>query len=340
MAIESITQIPGIFAAHATNEEAGTGCTVIVCPAGATGAVDVRGGAPATRETDLLRPEETVGVLHAVVLSGGSAYGLAASCGVAEELERRGIGLDVGVGVVPIVSAAGVFDLAVGDSHVRPTAQDGAAATAALPVLGVPLATVSSLLAIASGATADVFPLALLLALAALLWWVSIGRRQRLGAFALLAPLVLGSPEAAVPAAGGTLPPASALRTAVAAWLLERGSELVGTWGLDAQGLLAGVVAAAGDPGSWASLAGVAAASWVCSLLVARGTRASCIAGYALSALVLASFQFAWAQMENITNPGAGDLPSFGVAVVLGVIMCVTTVLHGPGGDAEGDERA
>ena len=131
MAIESITQIPGIFAAHATTEEAGTGCTVIVCPAGATGAVDVRGGAPATRETDLLRPEETVGVLHAVVLSGGSAYGLAASCGVAEELERRGIGLDVGVGVVPIVSAACVFDLAVGDSHVRPTAQDGAAATAA-----------------------------------------------------------------------------------------------------------------------------------------------------------------------------------------------------------------
>ena len=216
----------------------------------------------------------------------------------------------------------------------------GAAATAALPVLGVPLATVSSLLAIASGATADVFPLALLLALAALLWWVSIGRRQRLGAFALLTPLVLGSPEAAVPAAGGTLPPAPALGTAVAAWLLERGSELVGTWGLDARGLLAGVVAAAGDPGSWASLAGVTAASWVCSLLVARGTRASCIAGYALSALVLASFQFAWAQMENITNPGAGDLPSFGVAVVLGVIMCVTTVLHGPGGDAEGDERA
>ena len=65
--IESITQIAGIYAGHATNEEAATGCTVIVCPEGATGAVDVRGGAPATRETDLLRPEEMVQVLHAVV---------------------------------------------------------------------------------------------------------------------------------------------------------------------------------------------------------------------------------------------------------------------------------
>ena len=138
--IESITQIPGIFAAHATNTEAGTGCTVIVCPKGATGGVDVRGGAPATRETDLLRPEETVQTLNAVVLSGGSAYGLAASCGVAEELERHGIGLDVGVGVVPIVSGACVFDLACGDPHVRPSAEDGAQATRlALAGSGEPL---------------------------------------------------------------------------------------------------------------------------------------------------------------------------------------------------------
>ncbi|WP_130812204.1 P1 family peptidase [Olsenella sp. Marseille-P4559] len=139
--IESITQIPGIFTAHATNAKAGTGCTVIVCPKGATGAVDVRGGAPATRETDLLRPEETVQTLNAIVLSGGSAYGLAASCGVAEELERHGIGLDVGVGVVPIVSGACVFDLACGDPHVRPTAEDGArAARLALEDAGEPLA--------------------------------------------------------------------------------------------------------------------------------------------------------------------------------------------------------
>ena len=129
--IQSVTQIPGVFAAHATNAAAGTGCTVIVCPDGATGGVDVRGGAPATRETDLLRPEETVEVLHSVVLSGGSAFGLAASCGVAEELERRGLGLDVGVARVPIVSGACLFDLACGDPCVRPTAEDGRRACAA-----------------------------------------------------------------------------------------------------------------------------------------------------------------------------------------------------------------
>ena len=127
----SVTQIPGVFVGHSTNETAGTGCTVIVCPGGATGGVDVRGGAPATRETDLLRPEETVEVLHAVVLSGGSAYGLSASCGVAEELERRGIGLDVGVARVPIVSGACLFDLACGDPGTRPTVEDGRAACVA-----------------------------------------------------------------------------------------------------------------------------------------------------------------------------------------------------------------
>ena len=138
--VTSVTQVPGIFAAHATNEAAGTGCTVIVCPAGATGGVDVRGGAPATRETDLLRPEETVEELHAIVLSGGSAFGLAASCGVAEELERRGIGLDVAVARVPIVSGACLFDLACGSADVRPTAEDGrTACAAALDRPGQPL---------------------------------------------------------------------------------------------------------------------------------------------------------------------------------------------------------
>lgn len=138
--IQSVTQIPGILAGHATLAEASTGCTVIVCPKGATGGVDVRGGAPATRETDLLRPEETVDVLHAVVLSGGSAFGLAASCGVAEELERRGIGLDVAVAKVPIVSGACLFDLACGASDVRPGAEEGRVATvAAFEHAGEPL---------------------------------------------------------------------------------------------------------------------------------------------------------------------------------------------------------
>ena len=138
--IESITQIPGIFAGHATNNAAGTGCTVIICPAGATGAVDVRGGAPATRETDLLRPEETVQVLHAVVLSGGSAFGLASMSGVADELERRGIGLDVMVAKVPIVSGACLFDLACGAADVRPDASMGASAVeAAFASEGAPL---------------------------------------------------------------------------------------------------------------------------------------------------------------------------------------------------------
>ena len=138
--IQSVTQVPGILAAHATNAEAGTGCTVILCPAGATGGVDVRGGAPATRETDLLRPEETVDVLHAVVLSGGSAFGLSAACGVAEELERHDVGLDVGVAKVPIVSGACLFDLACGDASVRPGVEDGRAACArALEGDGTPL---------------------------------------------------------------------------------------------------------------------------------------------------------------------------------------------------------
>ena len=128
---ESITDIEGIYVGHATNAEAGTGCTVVVCPKGAVAGVDVRGGAPATRETDLLRAEETVQEVHAVVLSGGSAFGLAASTGVAEELERRDIGLDVGVTKVPIVSGACLFDLMCGRSDVRPTAADGATAVAA-----------------------------------------------------------------------------------------------------------------------------------------------------------------------------------------------------------------
>ena len=137
---ESITQIPGIYAGHASNLEAATGCTVIICPDGAIGAVDVRGGAPATRETDLLRPEESVQKVHAVVLSGGSAFGLAASSGVMDELERRCIGLDVVVTKVPIVSGACLFDLMCGDAQTRPDPSMGSqAVTSAFEHAGEPL---------------------------------------------------------------------------------------------------------------------------------------------------------------------------------------------------------
>ena len=117
---------------HWTDTVAGTGCTVIIaCGEGATGGVDVRGGAPASRETDLLRPENTVGKVNAVCLSGGSAFGLEAASGVARELEKRGIGLDVGPTRVPIVCSSCIFDLAFGDAFRRPGTEQGAAAVRA-----------------------------------------------------------------------------------------------------------------------------------------------------------------------------------------------------------------
>lgn len=127
----SITEIPGFSFGHHTDAEAGTGCTAIIAPEGAVGGVDVRGGAPASRETDLLRPENTVGQVHAVMLSGGSAFGLEAASGAARELEKRGIGLDVGVAKVPIVCSSCLFDLAFGRADVRPTSEAGVEAVRA-----------------------------------------------------------------------------------------------------------------------------------------------------------------------------------------------------------------
>ena len=121
----SITSIRGFRFGHYTDLDAGTGCTAIVAPEGAVGGVDVRGAAPASRETDLLRPENTVERVHAVVLSGGSAYGLEAAGGAARELESRGIGLDVGVGLVPIVCSSCLFDLAFGRADMRPSSAAG-----------------------------------------------------------------------------------------------------------------------------------------------------------------------------------------------------------------------
>ncbi|MDI6795654.1 MAG: P1 family peptidase [Desulfatibacillaceae bacterium] len=123
-----LTDIDGILIGHAHNSEAATGCTVVLCPQGAAAGVSVRGGAPGTRETDLLKPENLVEKIHAVVLAGGSAFGLAAACGVADWLEKKGTGFDVGVTKVPIVCSAVLFDLLIGDFAVRPDAAMGAAA--------------------------------------------------------------------------------------------------------------------------------------------------------------------------------------------------------------------
>lgn len=112
--------IQGIRVGHAQNLEAATGCTVIICEQGAVAGVDVRGGAPGTRETDLLRPENYVDRVHAVLLGGGSAFGLDAAAGVMQYLEEKEIGFDVGVTKVPIVCGAVLFDLTCGDFRLRP----------------------------------------------------------------------------------------------------------------------------------------------------------------------------------------------------------------------------
>jgi len=120
-----ITDITGISVGHAQHDTALTGCTVILCPKGAVAGVDQRGGAPGTRETDLLRPMHLVNKVHAVLLSGGSAFGLDASAGVMKYLEEKKSGFNTGVARVPIVPAAVIFDLAIGDPKVRPDAAMG-----------------------------------------------------------------------------------------------------------------------------------------------------------------------------------------------------------------------
>lgn len=122
---DDITDVPGLRVGHDTNLEAGTGCTVILCDSQFTGGVDVRGGAPATRETDLLHPLCLIEEVHAILLTGGSAFGLDAASGVMRYLEERGIGIDVGVTHVPIVPAAALIDLAFGSATIRPDAAAG-----------------------------------------------------------------------------------------------------------------------------------------------------------------------------------------------------------------------
>lgn len=117
--------IPGIYCGHAQDLEQGTGCTVVFCPEGAVAGVDVRGGAPGTRETDLLQPGNMVEKVHGIFLAGGSAFGLNVADGVMKYLEEKEIGFDVGVGRVPIVTGAILFDLAVGNPQRRPDKKMG-----------------------------------------------------------------------------------------------------------------------------------------------------------------------------------------------------------------------
>lgn len=115
----------GIRIGHAHDDVGLTGCTVVICPDGAVAGVDVRGAAPGTRETDLLNPTAMVDRVHAIMLAGGSAFGLAAADGVMTYLEEQRIGFDVGVTNVPIVPSAVIFDLAIGDPRVRPDREMG-----------------------------------------------------------------------------------------------------------------------------------------------------------------------------------------------------------------------
>jgi len=127
----SLTDVRGLSVGHHTETRRPTGCTVILAPEGAVAGVDVRGAAPGTRETELLSPLNAIEKVHAVLLAGGSAFGLDAAGGVMRWLEERGIGVPVGPARVPIVPAAILFDLWVGDASIRPDAASGYAACAA-----------------------------------------------------------------------------------------------------------------------------------------------------------------------------------------------------------------
>jgi L-aminopeptidase/D-esterase-like protein len=125
--LDNLCDVPGVLVGHATDPAALTGCTAILFedPQGATVSVDVRGSSPGTRETDRLHPTGSVRRTHALLLTGGSAFGLAAAEGVVRYLEEKGVGLDIGVSRIPLVSAAVLFDLVVGDSVVRPGPEMG-----------------------------------------------------------------------------------------------------------------------------------------------------------------------------------------------------------------------
>jgi L-aminopeptidase/D-esterase-like protein len=146
-----ITDVAGVRVGHWTHPTARTGCTVVLLPDGTVGSGEIRGGAPATREFALLEPIRSVARLDAVVLTGGSAFGLAAADGVVRRLESAGVGFETSAGVVPIVVALGLYDLAEGDASVRPGPDDGAAAYDSATDGTVPVGRLGA----AAGATVD-----------------------------------------------------------------------------------------------------------------------------------------------------------------------------------------
>jgi L-aminopeptidase/D-esterase-like protein len=190
-----ITAVPGIEVGHHTLDGRPTGCTVVLALDGAVAGVDVRGGAPATRETDLLRPENLVDRVHAVVLAGGSAFGLDAASGVMHSLAEREVGFAVSTGVVPIVVGAALFDLGVGDDpRIRPDAACGRLAVAAASAGEVAEGNVGA----GAGATVGK------------LWGIERAMKSGLGTSALALPsgLIVGA-LAAVNAMGDVIDPAT-----------------------------------------------------------------------------------------------------------------------------------
>ncbi|MDQ6616280.1 MAG: P1 family peptidase [Actinomycetota bacterium] len=139
-----ITDVQGVRVGHWTDDAARTGCTVVLFPSATVASGEVRGGAPGTREWDLLAPERTVARVDAVVLSGGSAFGLAACDGVMRWCEERGMGVPTPAGPVPIVVGAVLYDLGVGDPSVRPGAESGYAACVAARTGDIPLGRVGA----------------------------------------------------------------------------------------------------------------------------------------------------------------------------------------------------
>ena len=141
---DTLTAVPNLMVGHDTDLEGATGCTVVLTPDGARAGVDVRGFAPGTRETDLLRSEKMVQEVHAILITGGSAFGLAAADGVMRWLAEHGYGLDTGFGRVPIVPAAVLFDLMIGDANAYPTAEAGYRACESASRAPVPMGNVGA----------------------------------------------------------------------------------------------------------------------------------------------------------------------------------------------------